>query len=172
MRTIMCNLLQSGYSNYNLFFLKRYSSELNKNSKVLDVGAGHFRNLKLFNEVGLKKLYGIDKNIPCCKYNLNVNFVLKDIENGLPYKDKEMDVVLCNYVLMFISLKNIVFVLEELLRVCKTFLIVETYPKYMKVRKSEFKNYNFKSIFEYINSKENFKVLDLKNSEKLIIRRL
>ncbi|HEY8889177.1 MAG TPA: class I SAM-dependent methyltransferase [Clostridium sp.] len=172
MRTIMCNHLQNGYSDYNLLFLKKYSCELNKNNKVLDVGAGHFRNLKLFNEVGLKKLYGIDKNIPCCKFNLNVKFTLKDIENGLPYKNKEMDIVLCNYVLMFISLENIVFVLEELLRVCKNFLIIETYPKYKKSKKSELKNYNFKSIFEYINSKENFQVLDLKSSEKFIVRRI
>lgn len=172
MRTIMCNHLQNGYSNYNLLFLKRYSCELNKNSKVLDVGAGHFRNLKLFNEVGLKKLYGIDKNIPYCKFNLNVDFILQDIENGLPYKNEEMDIVLCNYVLMFISIERIAFVLEELLRVCKNFLIIETYPQYKKSKKSELKDYNFNSIFEYINRKKSFQVLDLKKSEKFIIRRI
>ena len=52
----MCNGLRSGYSSYNLLFLKRYYQELNKDYKVLDVGTGHFRNLRLFSEVGIKKL--------------------------------------------------------------------------------------------------------------------
>ncbi|MBU3174409.1 class I SAM-dependent methyltransferase [Clostridium estertheticum] len=172
MRTIMCNHLQNGYSNYNLLFLKRYSSELNKNSKVLDVGAGHFRNLKLFNEVGLKKLYAIDKNIPQCKFNLNVKFKLQDIENGLPYENKQMDIVLCNYVLMFIPIEKMFFVLDELLRVCKNFLIIETYPQTKKSKKTELKNYNFISILEYVSSKKNFQVLDMKKSEKFMMRRI
>jgi len=42
------NHLRNHYSNYNLLFLKRYFSELNiKDNKILDVGTGHFRNLRL-----------------------------------------------------------------------------------------------------------------------------
>lgn len=88
------NHLRNGYSDFNLLFLKRYYSELDLKNKILDVGTGHFRNLKLFNELGFKELYGIDKNVPESKFELNVKFKLADIENGLPYQDKEFDIVL------------------------------------------------------------------------------
>ena len=78
------NHLRNHYLNYNLLFLKRYFSESNiKDNKILDVGTGHFRNLRLFYEMGFKNLWGIDKNIPeplACK-NLRVDFCRRDIEN-------------------------------------------------------------------------------------------
>ena len=168
----MCNNLKSGYSRYNLLFLKKYSRDLNRNNNVLDVGAGHFRNLKLFYEVGFTKLYAIDKNIPDSKFNLKIKFILQDIENGLPYKNKEMDIVLCNYVLMFINKEKINFVLEELMRVCSNYLIIETYPKNCKTQNTEHKEYNFNSIYEYIKNKNDFEILDKRNCEKLMARRL
>ena len=168
----MSNHLKNGYSNYNLLFLKRYSKELNKNNKVLDVGTGHFRNLKLFHEVGFSKLYAIDKNIPDSKFNLRIKFVLQDIEDGLPYENKEMDIVLCNYVLMFVNKEKINFVLEELMRVSRNYLIIETYPKNCKTQNTEHKEYNFNSIYEYIKNKDDFEILDKRNCEKLMARRL
>ena len=168
----MSNHLKDGYSSYNLLFLKRYCEELNKNYKVLDVGTGHYRNLKLFQELGFTKLYAIDKNVPLSKFNMKVKFILKDIESGLPYEDKEMDIVLCNYVLMFINPEKIVFVLEELLRVCNKFLVIETYPKYHETKKTEYKEYDFNLIYKYIKSKENYEIINMKKCEKLMARRV
>jgi len=38
------NHLRNHYSNYNLLFLNRYCDELNiKDTKIIDVGTGHFR---------------------------------------------------------------------------------------------------------------------------------
>lgn len=80
----------------------------------------------------------IIKNLRCffiSKFNIKVKFILRNIESELPYEDNEMDIVLCNYVLMFINPEKIVFVLEELLRVCNKFLVIDTYPKYHELKK-------------------------------------
>ncbi|GEM_PF-863953 len=169
------NHLRNHYSNYNLLFLKRYYSELNiKDNKILDVGTGHFRNLKLFHEVGFKDLWGIDKNIPeplACK-DFKANFCRRDIENGLPYQDKTFDIVLCNYVLMFISPKRLNFVLGELFRVSNGFIIIETFKHQEKAKTTDVKLYAFKDIISFFENRNDIEILDKKiYYEKLLIRR-
>ena len=58
------------------------------------------------------------------------------------------------------------------MRVCNKFLIIETYPKHHETNKTEYKEYDFNSIYKYINSKEDFEILDKKNCEKLMARRI
>jgi len=170
------NHLRNHYSNYNLLFLKRYFNQLNiKENKILDVGTGHFRNLKLFYEVGFENLWGIDKNIPepLPYKDFKTNFCKENIENGLPYEDKTFDVVLCNYVLMFISPTSLDFVLEELFRVSKGFIIIETLKAHEKAKTTDIKPYDFKDIVNFFENKNDIEILDKKNYyEKLLVRRI
>lgn len=166
----IANNLTNGYSDLVFSFLKKYYKDLSLNDKVLDVGCGHYRNLKLFNELGFEELYGIDINTTNNPLKVDVNFIQKDIQEGLPYSDKSFQIVLCNYVLMFIKLENINFVLNELLRVCKNYLIIETYPK--KSINSFQEKYDFKNIAEYIKNNKEFEIINQRNYyEKLLIRR-
>lgn len=165
------NHLRDGYSDFNVLFLKKYYSELDLKNKILDVGAGHFRNLKLFNELGFNQLYGIDKNIPEPKFQLDIEFELADIENGLPYQDKEFDIVLCNFVLMFIDPLKQEFVINELLRVSKKFIIIETYRLNKNTKETEYKDYSFSEICYWIEKNKKYEILEKKKHyEKLLVR--
>lgn len=175
MSFLISNHLKQGYSKYNLFFLKHYYEELNLTNKVLDVGCGHYRNLHLFFMIGFKELYGIDKLLPNpveLKKRFKVNFIQKDILEGLPYEDKTFDIVLCNYVLMFIPPQRLSFALKELLRVTKVFCIVETNKPFNEAKSTEFQQYSFKDIIQYVEDHTEFEIIDKKMyKEKLIIRR-
>lgn len=176
MSFLINNHLKEGYSDYNLLFLKRYHQELNLNNKILDVGCGHYRNLYLFYKVGFKNLYGIDKLTPAPSEKpkrFKVNFTKHDINMGLPYEDNEFDIVLCNFVLMFIPPKNLCNVLQELLRITKGFCIIETQKSFYEAKNGQIKPYSFKDIVSYIENHSEFEILDKKNyKEKLIIRRI
>lgn len=169
------NHLRNGYSDYNLFFLKNYHDELNLDNKILDIGCGHYRNLYLFYKLGFKNLSGIDRNLPDPSEKLSdfyVDFVHQNIINGLPYQDKSFNIVLCNFVLMFIDKESINYVIDEILRVTKGFCIIETQKQFYKSKNSEMKDYNFKDILKYIETKSDFEILDKKiYKEKLILRR-
>lgn len=175
MSYLINNHLKTGYSNYNLFFLKHYYQELNLNNKILDIGCGHYRNLGLFYKLGFKELYGIDKLLPKpidLPKRFKVDFTQKDITHGLPYKEKEFDIVLCNYVLMFIPIKTLSYVLRELLRVTKCFCIIETQKQFYKAKHSQIKDYIFTDIIKFIENNNEFEILDKKiYKEKLILRR-
>lgn len=176
MSFLINNHLKEGYSDYNLLFLKKYNSELKLNNKILDVGCGHYRNLYLFYKVGFKNLYGIDKLTPDPSEKpkrFKVNFIKRDINKGLPYEDMEFDVVLCNFVLMFISPENLCNVLQELFRVTKMFCVIETQKPFYEAKNSEIMDYNFKDIVTYIENHGEFEIIDKKNyKEKLMIRRI
>lgn len=176
MSFLINNHLKKGYSDYNLLFLKRYNQELNLNNKILDVGCGHYRNLYLFYKVGFKNLYGIDRLTPDPNEKpkrFKVNFTKHDINMDLPYEDKEFDVVLCNFVLMFIPNKNLCNVLQELLRVTKVFCVIETQKPFYEAKNSQIVPYNFKYIINYIENHGEFEIIDKKMyKEKLMIRRI
>ncbi|NFA44468.1 class I SAM-dependent methyltransferase [Clostridium botulinum] len=175
MSLLVSNHLKTGYSNYNLFFLKHYYQDLNLNNKILDVGCGHYRNLYLFYQLGFKELYGIDRLIPQpieLPKRFKANFIQKDIMQGLPYKEKEFDIVLCNYVLMFIPNESLSFVLKELLRITKVFCIIETQKQFYEAKKTQIEHYDFKEIVQLIQNNGEFEILHQKiYKEKLILRR-
>lgn len=175
MSKLINNHLRNGYSEYNLMFLKRYIDTLNSNNTILDIGCGHYRNLYLFYKIGFRNLYGIDKLIPDPSEKpkrFKVNFINRDITYGLPYECKQFDVVLCNFVLMFIPLDKLKMVLEDILRVTKGYLIIETQKQFYKGNKSEIEDYRFGDIKKIIEKNTKFEILDLKNyKEKLILRR-
>lgn len=176
MSMLINNHLRNGYSDYNLLFLKKYFDQVNLSDKILDVGCGHYRNLYLFYQLGFKNLYGIDRLIPDPSEKpkqFKVAFTQKDITEGLPYSDREFEIVLCNFVLMFVPINSLTNVLGEILRVTKGFCIVETQKPFYEANKGQFERYDFKSIIEYIENNNEFEILDKKiYREKLIIRRI
>ncbi|QSX05427.1 class I SAM-dependent methyltransferase [Sedimentibacter sp. zth1] len=110
------------YSDFIFFFLKRYYKELNNEMTVLDAGCGHGRNLKLLYSLGFKNITGIDivkrQNFKICNYH----------ELDLA-KDKiigKYDIVLCNFVLMFIDTKYQLSVIDKLINTTNKYLLIET----------------------------------------------
>ena len=43
-------------------FIKNYINELTTGMEIVDIGAGHLRNLKLFQKLGFENLYALDKD--------------------------------------------------------------------------------------------------------------
>ena len=175
MTSLINNHLKTGYSDYNIFFLRNYYQELNLSNKILDVGCGHYRNLYLFYQVGFKELHGIDRDLPHPSEKpkrFKVNFIQNNIIKGLPYIEKEFDIVLCNYVLMFIPKESLSFVLRELLRITKVFCIIETNKPFYKANNTQFEEYSFKDIVQFIQNNNEFEIINKKMyKEKLIITR-
>lgn len=52
--------LRNHYSDLVFQFVKENTDELFTGMSILDVGTGHMRNLKLFEMLGFKELYGLD----------------------------------------------------------------------------------------------------------------
>lgn len=178
MGTLINNHLKAGYSDYNLLFVKRYYKELSLNDKILDIGCGHFRNLYLFKNLGFCNFYGIDKLLPEPSFSIDsdsaffVDFVHQDITEGLKYNEKYFDIVLCNFVLMFMEHKHLENTINDILRVTKGFCIIETQKQFYKSKKSSMVDYDFKEIVKIIEGNNEFEILDKKiYKEKLIIRR-
>lgn len=175
MREMQINHLRNYYSRYVFQFVKKYIDELYLDMKIIDIGAGHLRNLKLLQEFGFKNLYALDKEDTDNPLRVNLeDFRKHDIEKGIPYTDEFFNVVLCNYVLMFIDPQNIDFVVRELLRVTKDFLVIETNKqKYKKCNSTHFKDYNFLDIVSEIEKNPSFELLQVrKYHEKIIARRV
>lgn len=170
------NHLKRYYSEYNLKFLRDNYKQLSADYKVVDLGCGHMRNLRLFYDIGLKNLYGLDwqepkPNFDYTKYG--INFTKRDITKGLPYDDDFSDITLCNYVLMFIDKVDINNVLDEIVRISKRYIIIETYKLHSNIgnhqKKTDFKDYDFDDIYSYFSNKERIKILHYTKSEKIVM---
>lgn len=171
-KEVLANHLKYGYSDHVFKFISKFHKEFNLDNSIIDVGCGHFRNLKLFSQAGFKKLYGLDKNIYEDYSDVPVSFKIWDIEKGIPFNDKSFDIVLCNFVLMFIEPRKQKFVVDELMRVTKRFLVIETNPLKKGTKNTFYKDYNFKDIVNWIESNEKFELVQVrKYQEKLIAKR-
>ena len=171
-RKMKINHLKNHYSDYVLMFLKKYAKELSTQMKVGDIGAGHLRNLKLFELLKFEKLYAVDREETENPLDINLSeFILQDIENGIPFPDRFLDITLCNFVLMFVEKQK--YVIDELLRVTDKFLIIETYPKKHKTKYMTFhREYDFKEIVNYIEKNPDFELLQVREfHEGLTVRR-
>lgn len=174
-REMQINHLRNHYSDYVFKFIKKYIDEINTDMRVADIGAGHLRNLRLFQELGFKKLYAIDKENTDNPLNVNLKiFVIQDIEQGIPFRDRSFDITLCNYVLMFINQSKVNQVVDDLLRITNRYLIVETNKqKDTRTKTTNFKKYDFIEIVNQIELNPNFEILEIrKHYEKLIVRRV
>lgn len=172
-RAMQVNHLIEGYSDYLVTFLHGYAEELSIEDKIFDVGCGHMRNLKLLREIGFKNLYGIDRELTNHGIHLS-GFVHGSIENNLSlYADQAFDVVICNYVLMFIDPDNAKEAIENLTRITGKFLVIETNRKTHTNERTSFKEYSFRQILTWIESMNDFIILHKTTSnEKLIAKRV
>lgn len=168
---LISNHLTKGYSSYVFKFISKHYINLNIDNTILDVGCGNYRNLKLFEKLGFNNLNGFDRNDSINPLSVKVNFTKGNLEDGLPYEDTKFDIVLCNFVLMFIKNYKMTYVLDELMRVCKDFIIIETYRAELINSSGIFyEDYSFNEIANYIEKK--FKIINRQNyNEKLIARR-
>ena len=73
---------------------------------------------------------------------------------------------------MFISPKHLNFVLGELFRVSKGFLIIETFKHQEKAKTTDVKPYEFKDIISFCENRNDIEILDKKTYyEKILVRR-
>lgn len=173
-RKMQINHLRNHYSDYVFLFIKRYIAQINNEMIVGDIGAGHLRNLKLFEELGFKNLYAVDKDNTDNPLSVNLkDFIKQDIEEKITFPDTFFDITLCNYVLMFIDPMLLNKVVNDLLRVTNKFIIIETNEqKYKRCKTTAFKNYSFNEIVNIIENNSDFEILELKKYyQKIIARR-
>lgn len=170
---VIANHLKKGYSDYVFQFIKKYYRNLNIDSKILDAGAGHYRNLKLFYDLNFKNLYAVDIEQNENLLKVPVKFIKLNLENGLPFGDKEFDIVLFNFVLMFINPDKQKFVLEELIRVTKGYLLIETNSLKAYTKNTFYKKYDFYKMVDLIEKNKEVEIIRLKTGsrEKITLRR-
>lgn len=169
---LISNHLSSGYSDFVLSSLKKISSDLSIiNSKIIDVGCGQCRHIKLLKFLGFKKanLFAIDKIKPRTNPKNLCHFYQYDIEEGIYFLNQNFDLVLANFVLMYIAPENLNFVIFDLMRITRKYLIIETNKSkdvtYMYP-------YDFQNIVASIKAYEEFEIIQVRNSsEKLLLKR-
>ncbi len=137
---------------------------------VLDVGCGHGRHLNLFYNLGFRNLTGVDivkrsylsKRYKYFKLDIREEFARE------PLLQEKYDIVLCNFVLMFISPAQQMKVIDQLLEVTNKYLLLETrkiggnysYPCHMQ------------NFYYYMQTKKEFEIIYYnKNKERLTIKR-
>lgn len=118
-------------SDYVMSFFKRYYQAFPPDPKVLDLGSGRWRHTRLSQFLGIKDITCIDKTSYKDRPN-KVNFLKHDLENGIPMDNKSFDIILCCYLMMFISNRDLL--MNEINRVSRpgAFLIVEVNEKRLK----------------------------------------
>jgi ubiquinone/menaquinone biosynthesis C-methylase UbiE len=99
-----------------------------QDSRVIDIGCGNGRNLKFMQEIGFKHLIGIDMAVPTLE-GICLHKTTLGVE-PLPLSSHTVDVILANYILMFLSEQELSQTLSEITRIAspKCWLITEMYP--------------------------------------------
>lgn len=171
------NHLKKYYSDYNLFFLKKFKREIKSDYYFLDVGCGHLRNSFFFHELGFKNITAIDWQIPKPIFdfrNTQIKFIQHDIKNEFPFEENYFDVVFCNYVLMFIDENDLIGTLKNLSKVVRKFLIIEVYDLEKNLKRqneTDFTEYNFNKIISYYENNSEFIIRHKKYDGKLILEK-
>lgn len=152
------------YSDFLFKFLKKYHQDLNLNMSILDAGCGHGRNLNLLYNLGFRDLTGIDiikrKNFK--KYTYQELDLTKDsIKN-------KYDIVLCNFVLMFVDPKHQIKVIDKLLNSTNKYLLIET----RQIQGEYSYTCYIQNFYNYIKSVNDVEILYYnKNKERLLIKK-
>jgi tellurite methyltransferase len=128
-------------SDYTRFFINKFINEVNLNNKIIDLGCGKARNIYYLNKIGFENITAIDIN-KFKEVDLNkFSFIQADLNNGIPLKNK-YNIIMCNFLLMFISDKE--KLINEITRISEdnAFCIVELNKKKL----SNGIQYDFKEI--------------------------
>ena len=125
-------------------------------AKVLDIGCGNGRNSRFM----MKQGYEVD-GIDMAPKDFGIKIVLG--EDDLP--NKKYDIILANYILMFLSKKELKKVNSEILRCSKigTTMMIEMYPA------KDAYDYNFDDMLKYYFNSGWVKIR--KSKDKCVIRR-
>jgi ubiquinone/menaquinone biosynthesis C-methylase UbiE len=116
-------------SDYIRFFINKFINEINLDNRIIDLGCGRGRNLYYLNNLGFKNLTAIDL-FKFKELNTNkINFINADLNKSIPIYNRKFDIILCNYLLMFINNKD--RLISEINRISNQncFCIVELNPK-------------------------------------------
>ena len=136
--------------NINLKFLKG----INKNKPILEVGCNIGNQLKIFEDIGFKKLFGIDINIKSlkkAKKNINLNIV-ESSGFDIPFKDNYFNLVFTNNVLIHIHPKNLDKIFDEIYRVSNKYIFGFEYfnDKLIEIKSRNYKNKLWKGDYANI----------------------
>ncbi len=106
--------------------------KLDKNSKIIDAGAGKGYFLyDLGLKIKSKELYGFDISkyaVENCPTDIKSNFFVHDVRNKLDFSDKYFDLLTCFGVIHNLKIFEIESTISELMRVSKKqYLWVESY---------------------------------------------
>jgi 2-polyprenyl-3-methyl-5-hydroxy-6-metoxy-1,4-benzoquinol methylase len=79
--------------------LKHYFEKIPKGSKILDVGSGQGRNLRLLKSIGLDQVTGVEVNPELISISKNLNFKVVSPEELKNNKIEKFDVILFAHIL-------------------------------------------------------------------------
>ncbi|AGK96620.1 class I SAM-dependent methyltransferase [Clostridium pasteurianum] len=155
----------SSRSDYLRFFILRFINEISIDDKIIDLGCGKGRNIYYLKELGLKNITAVDIN-KFKEINNSIKFIKHDLENKIPISDK-FNIILCNYIFMFIKDKK--HLIKEITRISdkKSFCIVE-------LNKKKLRNgipYNFNEIVNLFSEKWDIVNIRLKENKFIAKKR-
>ena len=138
---------------------------------VLDVGCGHGRHLNLFYNLGFINLTGIDivkRNYLCKKYKY-IKLDIREEFSEEPLLQQNYDIVLCNFVLMFIEPKYQIEIIDKLLKLTNRYLLIET----RKIGGNYSHPCYIQNFYYYLQTKKEFEITYYnENKERMTIKRI
>ena len=149
-------------SDYTRFFVKKYVNELNLNNEIIDLGCGKGRNIYYLDKIGFKNITAIDINTYSQIDIQKFKFVQADLNKGIPLKNT-YDIILCNFLLMFIDDRK--KLINEIARISseKAFCVVELNKKDL----SNGLKYDFKEIITLFSAQ--FDIVNLRSRQNKFI---
>jgi pseudaminic acid biosynthesis-associated methylase len=129
---------------------KDFLKGLNKESAILEVGAGSGLQMKLLHQMGYRDIVGIEP-LEYARASSDIDILEGDIFN-LPFDDDSFDLVFTSAVLIHIAPKDIVRAVNEIIRVSRCYIWGFEYysPEYKEIVWHGKKNVLWKSDYAQI----------------------
>jgi len=105
---------------------KDFIGSLDRNIKILEVGANYGLQLQLLQEMGFKNLYGLEINksaIELAHKDVHDIYIMQGDALDLPFKDNSFDLVFTSCFLIHIAPANRKQVMSEIRRVSKQYVL-------------------------------------------------